>query len=256
MNRLLRSRVALFAAVGVVAAGIAAGLIVTSVAGSGDDGKSSAPPTQTRPRASGGSPSSETGTTLAGAAETAALLKGIPQQLNVLGNPSAPVTMVEFADLQCPFCRAFAVDALPAIIREYVRPGKVKLVFGGMAFIGPDSETALRATYAAGLQGKLWNYLDLLYRQQGAENSGWVTDGLLRSVGSSIAGLDVDEVMAARTSPEVDAALAGASRQASSANVNRTPTFFAGPTGGTLQQLDVTALRPEAFRPSLNALLT
>jgi hypothetical protein len=53
----------------------------------------------------------------------------------VLGNPNAPVTMIEFADLQCPFCRDYALNALPAIVQEYVRPGKVKLVFGGISFL-------------------------------------------------------------------------------------------------------------------------
>lgn len=115
--------------------------------------------------------------------ETAALLRGIPQRLNELGSPQAPVTMVEFADLQCAFCRDFALQTLPTIIDGYVRPGKVKLDFAVIAFIGPDSETALRAPYAPGLQGRLWNFVDLLYRNQGAENSGWVTDALLRSIG-------------------------------------------------------------------------
>jgi len=164
------------------------------------------------------------------------------------------VTMVEFGDLQCPFCREYAIKALPAIVNEYVRPGKVKLVFTGLAFIGPDSETALRATYAAGLQGKLWNYLDLLYRNQGAENSGWVTDGLLRAVGNSIPGLDTNALMLARTSTEVDNAIAVSTQQAQNARVDSTPTFFAGKTGGTLQQVAVSSLSADAFRPTLDAL--
>lgn len=185
---------------------------------------------------------------------TAALLAGIPQDGISLGSPDAPVVLVEFADLQCPFCGEYAIDALPAIVEEYVRPGKVKLVFTGLAFIGPDSETALRATYAAGLQGKLWNYLDLLYRNQGPENSGWVTDGLLRAVGESIPGLDVGALMAARQSQEVDSAIAAMQQQARNARVDSTPTFFAGKTGGTLEQVAVSSLTADAFRPTLDAL--
>ena len=78
-----------------------------------------------------------------------------------------------------------------------------------MHFIGPDSEKALRAVYAAGLQGKLWDTLDLLYRSQGAENSGWVTDELLRSVGASIPGLNTDKMLADSSSAEVDAGIDG-----------------------------------------------
>src|SRR5439155_270723 len=111
---------------------------------------------------SGSTTTAEPDVVLSGEAATQKLFRGIPQKLNVLGNLKAPVTMVEFADLQCPYCRDFAVQALPDIVRRYVRPGKVKLVFSGLAILGSDSERALRATYAAGLQGRLWNYLDLL----------------------------------------------------------------------------------------------
>ena len=168
---------------------------------------------------------------MAGAADTIALFKGIPQQLNVLGNPTAPVTMVEFADPQCPYCRAYTTEALPALVDQYVRPGKAKFVFSGMHFIGPDSETALRAVYAAGLQGRFWQYLHLLYHSQGAENAGWVTDDLLRSAGASIPGFDTEKMLADMSSPTVTNALAAADQQAQSASVDQTPTFFAGKTG-------------------------
>jgi protein-disulfide isomerase len=247
----------LFAAVGIAAVGIAVALILVSVVGSG--GKKATPttaPTTTAGAAGASTSSTPTpGVTVTGAAATARLLRGIPQKLNVLGNLKAPVTMVEFADLQCPFCRDFALNALPTLVREYVRSGRVKLVFSGIAFLGADSETALRATYAAGLQGRLWNYLDLLYRNQGAENSGWVTDDLLRAVGKAIPGVDVGTLMAARQTAEVDTAIQATQQQASSAHVNSTPTFFVGPTGGTLQQLNVSELTAQAFRPALDALV-
>jgi len=250
------NRRALFGAVGIVAVGIAVALILISVLGNG--GKKAEPTTSALPAAP--APTSGTDTTPAaparvpGAAATQKLFRGIPQTLNVLGDPKAPVTMVEFGDLQCPFCREYAIKALPAIVDEYVRPGKLKLVFTGLAFIGPDSEAALRATYAAGLQGKLWNYLDLLYRNQGAENSGWVTDGLLRAVGNSIPGLDTSALMLARTSAEVDNAIAVSTQQAQNASVDSTPAFFAGRTGGTLEQVAVSSLSADAFRPTLDAL--
>ncbi len=253
MQGLLRSRRALVVAVGIAAAAIAAALIVVSAVGSGDDEAAPATVPRTAPTTVTGSTSASP-TTLPGAAATAQLFRGIPQRLNQLGDPKAPVTMIEFADLQCPFCRDYAVDALPAIVKEYVRPGKVRLVFGGIAFLGPDSETALRAVYAAGLQNRLWNFADLLYRNQGPENSGWVTDGLLRAVGESIPGLDLGALMAARQSQEVDAAIAAMQQQARNARVDSTPTFFAGKTGGTLEQVAVSSLTADAFRPTLDAL--
>jgi len=262
MKSLLRSRVALFAAVGIAAVAIAAVLIVVSVVGSSDKKKvdattipsttASVTPGTTAP---GSTTAPSTEFTVSGGAETAKLFRGIPQKLNVLGNPKAQVTMIEFADLQCPFCRQFALEGLPTIVRDYVRPGKVKLVFAGIAFIGPDSETALRATYAAGLQNRLWNYLDLLYRNQGPENSGWVTDALLRATAKAIPGVDVGTLLSARQTTEVDNAILATQQQASSAHVSSTPSFFAGVTGGTLNRINVTSLTPSAFRPTLDALL-
>src|SRR5215213_761101 len=54
------------------------------------------------------------------------LLAGIPQSSTLLGRPTAPVTLVEYADLQCPFCREFATETVPVLVREYVRTGKVR----------------------------------------------------------------------------------------------------------------------------------
>jgi protein-disulfide isomerase len=251
VKRFVHDRYLLFVGVGGAALAIAVALILVSVLGSSSAESTPAPSTTTA--ASGPAGTAEPPKT-AGAAATTALFKGIPQRLNQLGNPDAKVTMIEFADLQCPYCRDYTVGALPAIVKEYVRTGKVKLVFSGMEFIGPDSDRALRAVYAAGLQGRMWNYLDLLYKSQGAENSGWVTDGLLRQVGDSIPGFDTAKMMADRSSPDVEAALTASSQQASSAGVNQTPTFFAGPTGGRLQHIPITSLGPEAFRPTLDSL--
>jgi protein-disulfide isomerase len=258
----LRSRTGVFTAVGAAAVAIATALIVISVVGSSDNKKAGATPIPATTAAAtpgttapGSTAAPAPDFNVSGGAATAKLFRGLPQVKNVLGNPKAPVTMVEFADLQCPFCRDFALDALPSIVRDYIRPGKVKLVFAGIAFIGPDSETALRATYAAGIQNHLWNFLDLLYRNQGAENSGWVTEPLLRAAAQTIRGVDVGTLLSARQSTEVDNALLATQQQASSARVTSTPTFFAGPTGGTLNRINLTSLTPSAFSPTLDALL-
>jgi len=252
MKDLLKKRWVLYAGVAVVALAVAGALIGVSVTGGSKKKEKSAVTTT----ATGGSKTTTSpGFAVTGAADTAALFRGIPQKLNVLGNPNAPVTMVEFADLQCPFCREYTLQALPTIVKDYVRTGKVKLVFSGMAFIGPDSEKALRAAYAAGVQNRLWNVIDLLYKNQGGENSGWVSDDLLRAVGTA-AALDVGRMMADRQSPSVDNALTATSQQAANAHVNQTPTFFAGRTaGGTLSQVPVTSLTPEPFQQALDALL-
>ena len=94
-----------------------------------------------------------------------------------------------------PLLPEFAVDVLPTIVKDYVRTGKVKLVLFAINILGPNSDNGLRAAYAAGLQDKLWNFSDLLFKSQGAENSGWITDDLLRRTGNSIPGFDTDKML-------------------------------------------------------------
>lgn len=192
---------------------------------------------------------------VASAVETEALLRGIPQRGAVLGSPEAPVTLIEYADLQCPYCAQWAQDAFPALVDEYVRPGRVRIVFRGLAFIGPESEQALRASLTAGRQGRLWNVVHLLYRNQGAENGGWVTDSSLRSFGDAVRGLDPGRMLAERETPSVEQAMAAAERAAARAGIRGTPSFEVGLTGGKLARLDAGALDASAFRPRLDALL-
>jgi len=252
MKRFFHGRNLLYLGVGAAALVIATVLILVSVIGSSSaETTPSLPATTTT--ATGGSTNALP--KAPGAVATEALFRGIPQQLNQLGKSKAKVTMIEFADPQCPYCRQYELDTLPAIVREYVRTGKVKLIYFGIPIIGQNSEAGLRAVYAAGLQNRLWNFSHLLYRSQGAENSGWITDDLLRRIGDSIPGFDTARMMADRQSSDVENALAASAQQATNGRVDRTPTFFAGPTGGTLQQVPLTALTAAAFRPTLDALV-
>lgn len=153
-------------------------------------------------------------------------LAGIPQDDRVLGNPAAKVTLIEYADPQCPACRFYSEDMFPTIVDEYVRPGKVATEFRGFPFIGPDSVKALRFIYAAGLQHKLWQFQEALYRNQGGENDGWVTDDLLREVTSEIPGLDVDKLFADAESAEIAAEVNAAPGEAQAAGISGTPSLL------------------------------
>lgn len=254
----LHGRKAVYAGVGIAALVIALVLILVSVLGSSGGTKASPATTSAAQSTTSTGPASSAPavTPVApGAAATAALFRGVPQTLNVLGNPNAKVTMIEFADPQCPYCQKFALDALPGIVQEYVRTGKVKLVLFAINILGSNSDSGLRAIYAAGLQGKAWNFADLLYKSQGTENSGWITEDLVRQIGNSIPGLDTDKMLADRFSPDVEAAITASSQQASNARIGGTPTFFAGRTGGTLQQVPVASLTLAGFRPTLDSLV-
>ena len=173
---------------------------------------------------------------------------GIPQSGTALGDPKAPVTLVEYADLQCPYCAEWARGTLPIMVNEYVRTGKLRIVFHGLAFVGPDSEQGLRAAVAAGRQNRLWDVVHGLYLQQGAENSGWITEPLLEEIAGPEALAQSDDAWVTRR-------LQVASRAAESAGVTGTPAFQVGRTGTKLQLVSVRSLGPEALRPAIESVL-
>ncbi len=160
-------------------------------------------------------------------------LSGIPQVGSVLGSPSAKVRLIEYADPQCPACRVYTESSFPTVVDEYVRPGKISTEFRGFPFIGGDSVKAYRFLLAAGEQGKLWDLLDQLYRNQGAENSGWVTDELLRRIASEIPGLDVDRMFTDAQRADIVDEASGAAARASTAGIQGTPTFLVKIGDGT-----------------------
>ena len=84
-------------------------------------------------------------------------LAGVPQHGDTLGSPTLRRHLTVYEDPQCPFCRDWALETLPSVVENYVRPGRVKLVYRGVQIIGPNSQEGLRAIYAAGRQNKLWN---------------------------------------------------------------------------------------------------
>jgi len=183
------------------------------------------------------------------------LFSGIEQQGIALGSPEAPVTLVEYADLQCPYCAQWARETLPVLVDEYVEAGKLRIVFRGLAFIGPDSDKALRTAIAAGQDDHLWELVHGLYASQGAENSGWVTDGLVGEIVSGVPGLEGDKLLSARWSSSVEPELRRAAAAAERAGVHGTPAFQIGPTGGPLELVDVSSLGPDGIRPSIDAVL-
>lgn len=121
-------------------------------------------------------------TNIEGAAEVDRLLGGIPQNGMVLGDPEAPVELIEFGDLQCPACKGYAEEILPPLIENRVKNGEARLDFRNFTIIGEQSLAAGAAALAAGEQGRGWNYVELFYRNQGEENSGYADDAFLEAV--------------------------------------------------------------------------
>jgi protein-disulfide isomerase len=221
----------------IIAAGGAAVVVVALVAASlvlrGGDDTDTATPTTTAPT----SPST--------------LLDGIPQQRAVLGAEDATVTLIQFEDLQCPVCKRYQEEGFPGIVEEYVRPGKVKLRFVGLAFIGPDSEKALLHVLAAGEQGKLWQFADALYANQGGENSGWVTDELLERLAGE---LDLDF---AKLQADADGAVTlqqanSMATEAEQRGVPGTPWFYVQVGDGEPYEVRPGSFAIEEFRQILD----
>ncbi|MEI7692101.1 MAG: thioredoxin domain-containing protein [Actinomycetes bacterium] len=191
---------------------------------------------------------------LQGLKETKAMLDGIPQQGNALGKANAPVTLIEYADYQCPFCKQYALGTMPVLINDYVRTGKLRMEFAPLTFIGPDSETAARAGAGAGQQNLEWNFTHLFYFNQGTERSGYVTDAFINKLYAG-AGVDAAKANAFRTTPAAALPLAAAAAGAQKYGVASTPAFVVGPTGGPYTKLEVEISNADAFKAAFDALL-
>ncbi len=205
----------------VVAAIVVAALIGVSVLRSSGDSGNTADTTGTADT------TATTDTTPGDGTDPAlALVAGIPQNGTVLGKSGTTVRMLQFEDLQCPICKRYTDEAFPAIVNEYVRTGRLKIDFRGLAFLGPDSLKALQITMAAGLQNKLWQVAGLFYENQGTENSGWVTDSLINQILADVPGLDAAKVKADAKSAKVANQIAAIQAEATKLGVQGTPWFY------------------------------
>lgn len=204
------------------AAAVAIVLVAVVLAGGGGDDKG------------GGTPA---------AAKSA--LRGIPQSGITLGSPDAPVTIVEFADLQCPFCAEYHRNVFPTLLRRYVRTGKVRLELHLLRFLGPDSDRLARVAAAASAQDRMWQFVGLAYQRQGAENSGYATDDFINTLASDAGLTSADAGSAA------ERLVRRGENQARSVGVESTPSFLIGPTGGTLERFQPGDLTPGAFTPRI-----
>jgi protein-disulfide isomerase len=159
-----------------------------------------------------------------------------------LDDPDAPATLIEFADLQCPFCAEFATEELPGVIDSYVRDGRLRLELRLLAFIGPDSERARQVANAAALQDRMWNYTEHFFRNQGPENSGYATDSFLQGLARETRGLDVERLSADLGSQEAEALTRQAERLAQRLRVDGTPSFYLVQDGGEPEPIEIDAL--------------
>jgi len=171
------------------------------------------------------------------------LLNGIPQNGNVLGSPTAPVTMQYFGDLECPICKEFTLHALPSVIQKWVRAGKLRIEYRSLETATREPETFKLqqvAAYAAGKQNKAWNFIETFYHEQGEEDSGYVTEKYIQGIASQVPGLDLAQWSSDRSDPALANEVATDAQLANNEGFTGTPSFLIGKTGGTLSKLEYT----------------
>jgi protein-disulfide isomerase len=154
----------------------------------------------------------------------------------VLGSSTAPVTIVEFGDYQCPKCDAWFKNEEPTIKANYIDTNKAKLYFVDFTFIGPDSPVAAQAAYCAGDQGKYWQYHDYLYTNQGAIQNGWASSSNLKSYAVTL-GLDANQFNSCLDSGKYAGAVSHNKDVGSSKGVQGTPAFFILGSTGTMTEI-------------------
>jgi protein-disulfide isomerase len=191
--------------------------------------------------------------------EITALLNGIPQHANTLGQPGAPITLRWYGDLECPYCRQFTLGALPTIITRWVRGGRLKIEYLSLETATRDPTTfriQQVAALAAGRLNKMWNYIEIFYHEQGQEDSGYITNAYLSGLARQIPGLDLALWAEYRYDPNLAAEVAAEERAATHAHYVETPTFLIGHSGGTLHKLIWSSLtEPGIFNGAISYLL-
>ncbi len=183
------------------------------------------------------------------------ILAGIPESGNTLGNPKAKVTITEYGDLECSVCDVLAAPASfknpegesgsgweDQLITQYVRTGKAKLVYKSLETASgqnPDTSAFAQqqvAAEAAGLQGKEWYYVELMYNQQGAEGNNYVSESYLEGLAKEIRGLNFRKWMSDRKLASLKTQLSTDSQQGISvdggpANASTPTVVVRGPKG-------------------------
>ena len=167
--------------------------------------------------------------------EVDAMLEGIPQDGLVLGEPDAKVTLVEFGDLQCPSCKQASETIIPDVISGPVKNGNANLEFQNWAILGEDSVTAAKASLAASLQGRYWQFIENFYADQGFENSGYVTDDFLKEIAEKSGVPDIDTWEQDRNDPKWDKQLLDTDDQATGLGLTGTPSFAIRNADGNLE---------------------
>ena len=155
----------------------------------------------------------------------------------IIGNQSAPIAIVEFGDFQCKFCGRFATQTEPLLNSTYIQTGKVNLVFKHFVTHGLDSFNAALASQCANDQQKFWNFYEILYNNQGEENSGWASIENLKKFAAHIPSLNIQDFNSCLDS-QIDKSLVEKDTNfAFASGFQGTPTFIIQKNDGSDQEM-------------------
>ena len=143
----------------------------------------------------------------------------------ILGAPSAPITIIEFGDYQCPNCKRWYLETKPEIISNFIDTKKANLIYVDIAFLGKDSGPAAEATYCAEEQGKYWEYHGLLYTFQAGVDTGWANSERLKAFGFEL-GLDMELFESCLDSGKYKKRVQFNTNESRTNGITGTPTFF------------------------------
>jgi protein-disulfide isomerase len=144
-----------------------------------------------------------------------------------LGSPSAPLTVDLWSDFQCPACGLFTRQMEPALVNDYVLPGKVRLVYHDLSFLGSESVDAAIAARVAAQSNRFWAYHDYLFANQRGEQQGAFSQARLEAIATAI-GLDLEQFRAGQRDPQIRSAVAQQQSLGAASGVNQTPTLIVG----------------------------
>lgn len=143
----------------------------------------------------------------------------------ILGDPDAPITIVEFGDYQCFYCNKFFHDTESQIHDNYIKTGKAKLVFKDFTIIGPDSVVSAHAAHCSDEQGKFWEYHDTLYNNWNGENNGWASAQNQLKFAKQV-GLDEAKFTECMNSEKYTQKIQASTEDAKTLGLTGTPAFF------------------------------
>ncbi|NGN65454.1 DsbA family protein [Streptomyces sp. A7024] len=147
-----------------------------------------------------------------------------------MGEKDAPVTLIEYSDFQCPFCGKFARDTKPELVKKYVDKGVLRIEWRNFPIFGGESEASAKAGWAAGQQGRFWQFHDLAYGKERKKNSGEFAEGKLIAMAEEAGVKDIGKFKKDMDSKAAAEAVQQDSVEGQNLGVTSTPAFLINST--------------------------